>query len=247
MAPAPKFSPEVEEELVLRSAAHVIGNSSILDFKMSAIAAEAGISMGSVYKHVQCKEDVMIALVSKMLETTFFKFEEILKLPLSTPERCVASVMADFSLCGLYSFDEHLKMLVTNEAVLRKGSAKWRDRMLHWERKIEELVHKALETAFETGELKAANRLAVLDQLNLGIWAFCSGFSQISVLKDGFSLYGEIRALEDPYTPDSPQVQCVKAFLSGFDWRTPLDDEGVLRVSSQLEGIGLQKKGAKCS
>ena len=35
---------------------------------MSAIAKLAGFSMGSVYKFVQCKEDVLIALATKMYQ-----------------------------------------------------------------------------------------------------------------------------------------------------------------------------------
>lgn len=241
MAPAPKYSPEMEERLILRAAAHVIGQSSILDFKMSDIASEVGISMGSVYKHVQCKEDVMIALVSKTLDNALKRFSEVMQLPLSMPERCVAAVLTDFSICGKYSFDGHLQTLVTNEAVLSKGSAKWRDRMLLGERKIEELFYKAMEVAYENGELRGKDKLAILDRLNLGMWAFAAGFSQISLLKSGFSLYGEVRSIEGPYTPESPQVQCVKGFLSSFDWKMPLDDDGIVRVCDALENIGLRK------
>ena len=61
MAPAPRFSPEEQEKLIICAAITTIVQSSLLDFSMSKIAKLAGLSMGSVYKFVQCKEDVLIA------------------------------------------------------------------------------------------------------------------------------------------------------------------------------------------
>lgn len=50
MAPAPKYSPEEELTRILAAAERCINDTSLLDFTMSALAKEAGISIGSVYK-----------------------------------------------------------------------------------------------------------------------------------------------------------------------------------------------------
>lgn len=68
MAPAPKYSAEQQEEMILSSAAQAIEETSLLDFSMSSVAKLAGLSMGSVYKFVQCKEDVLIALATQMFQ-----------------------------------------------------------------------------------------------------------------------------------------------------------------------------------
>ncbi|MCW9036020.1 MAG: TetR/AcrR family transcriptional regulator [Rhodospirillales bacterium] len=239
--PAPKHSPEVEENLVLEAAARVIENSSILDFKMSAIAAEAGISIGSVYKHVQCKEDVMIALVARTFAHALSNFQNIMEMPLTMPERCMASILPDFSICGLYPFDGHLQSLVSNDAVLVKGSPRWRNQMLQEQRNVEGHFYKHTEEAFDLGELRGTDKIATLDQLNLGMWALASGFSDISLLKSGFSLYGEDQTVASPYHPNSAQVHCIKAFINTFDWQTPLDEAGVRRAYDALEQSGFRK------
>lgn len=51
-----------QEALILKAAVKCIEASSLLDFTMSAISKEAEISMGSVYKHIKSKEDVLVAL-----------------------------------------------------------------------------------------------------------------------------------------------------------------------------------------
>ncbi|MAD88175.1 MAG: TetR family transcriptional regulator, partial [Pseudoalteromonas sp.] len=46
MAPAPKFSPEQQQEMILDAAIQCIQESSITDFTMAKIARLAGLSMG---------------------------------------------------------------------------------------------------------------------------------------------------------------------------------------------------------
>ncbi|MFT7430375.1 MAG: AcrR family transcriptional regulator, partial [Colwellia sp.] len=87
MAPAPKFSLEEQEKLILFAAVTAIEKSNVLDFSMSSIAKSAGLSMGSVYKFVQCKEDLLIVLATKMYQEKYRVVSQVLALPLTTPER----------------------------------------------------------------------------------------------------------------------------------------------------------------
>ena len=66
MAPAPKYSPQEQEEIILNAAAECISQTSVLDFTMSAVSKAAKLSMGSIYKHVQCKEDIIFAKGKKI-------------------------------------------------------------------------------------------------------------------------------------------------------------------------------------
>ena len=69
MAPAPKYSLQQQEDMILSAAEKSIENSSLLDFTMSAIAKGAGLSMGSVYKHVQSKE---VFILRRVVDTIAF-------------------------------------------------------------------------------------------------------------------------------------------------------------------------------
>ena len=98
MAPAPKFSLEEQEKLILFAAVTAIEKSTLLDFSMSSIAKSAGLSMGSVYKYVQCKEDLLIALATNMYQEKQRVFSQVLALPLTTPERIIALSLLDYTL-----------------------------------------------------------------------------------------------------------------------------------------------------
>ena len=234
MAPAPRYTFEEEERLILDAAAKVIEESSILDFKMSAIASEAGISMGSVYKHVQCKEDIMIALVTRSMKEVFTSFQAVLDLDLSLAERCLAISVMDFCTFGLHPFDGHLQMLVTNEAVLAKGSDKWRTQLIDVEHQFEDVFFAVADDAFEAGELGGDDKAATLARLNYGLWALAAGFSQIHMQKTGFGAYSDAHRLPASFPQGSPQFQCIVDFINTFDWRHPLDQAAIDRVAALI-------------
>ena len=77
MAPAPKYSPQEQEEIILNAAAECIAETSLLDFTMSSISKAAKLSMGSIYKHVQCKEDIIFALATSVFQFQSNIFSQI--------------------------------------------------------------------------------------------------------------------------------------------------------------------------
>ena len=122
MAPASRYSAEQQEQLIINAGIKAIQSSSLLGFKMSDIAKYAGISMGSVYKHVQSKEDVLLALATAHFRNMHENFTAIYQLPLTTPERYIALNLVDKGKPDLFPFASHLEMLITNDAILSCGS-----------------------------------------------------------------------------------------------------------------------------
>ena len=163
MAPAPKFSCEDQEKMILSAAVTVIEKTSLLDFSMSAIAKLAGLSMGSVYKFVQCKEDVLIALATKVYQERQQVFIQVLSLPLTTPERIIANSLLDFSKVQMYSFDDQLESIVNTRAMMQRCSPRWLDQMI--------ACGKVCEGMFKTFLQSAAQSKAKRRRLRKGILA----------------------------------------------------------------------------
>ena len=129
MAPAPKCSPCEQEKMILEAAEQSIAESSLLDFSMSSISKKAKLSMGSVYKHVQSKEDVLIALASFMFCKERALFEQLLSLPLTTPEKIIALSLLDKEKVQIYCFESQLGDMVGSKDLLDRGSEKLFSRM----------------------------------------------------------------------------------------------------------------------
>ena len=184
MAPAPKFSLEEQEKLILFAAVTAIEKSTLLDFSMSSIAKLAGLSMGSVYKFVQCKEDLLIALATKMYQEKQRVFTQVLALPLTTPERIIGLSLLDFSKVQMYSFDDQLESIVNTSSIMKRSSQRWLDYMINCSKVCEDSFQVVLQAAVDSEELQsvASNEM---EQINIGAWSLAVGYFQTVRLHHG--------------------------------------------------------------
>ena len=239
MAPAPRFSPDEQERIILDAAAHCIEQSSLLDFTMSAIAKEAGLSMGSIYKHVQSKEDVLVALATRVQRHYHNDVSRLMALPLTPVQRIIAINLMDAVKLRLYSFDHHLGVLMNSAAVLKRASAHWRDKLMASELQCDKLYTDFFQGLANSGELSITSPTTV-EELELASWTITVGYWQIArqyrLRMNPEELDGDIT----PLTAESPVIKMVQRLLSTFDWRQPLTDEQVVQTCHILEQHGLR-------
>jgi len=240
--PAPKYTPQEQEERILAAAAKCIEATSLLDFTMASIAKEAGLSMGSIYKHIQSKEDVLVALATKMNENLVAVLVKVLELPLTMPERLLAFSLMTPEKYRLYPFDEHLEMLIGNEAILKRASRGWVEKVMRIDQSFEEYFVALVCRRVEDGELKVAlaDRDDVLEEILVSIWAMNVGYNQVVFQRHARSLVGEPIALPFPLAPNDHFVNAVRRLLNTYPWREPISDEGVKKTCQLLEQHGLR-------
>jgi AcrR family transcriptional regulator len=228
--------------MVLDAAAACIEETSLLDFTMSSLSKKSGLSMGSVYKQVQTKEDVLVALATQHFARMRDRFEEILTLPLSMPERLIAVHQMDPAKVQAHSFDAHLEMLIGNEALLLRASRGWHERMTRQDVAIEDLFASKIEQACEAGELLVDEdeRQATLDQLCASLWSMYVGYMQVNMQRHARTLLGTPVPLPYPLAMNDPLLQSIKRLLNTFPWKTALDDAGIERANKALEEKGFR-------
>jgi AcrR family transcriptional regulator len=227
-----------QENLILQAAAKCIEASSLLDFTMAAISSEAGLSMGSIYKHIQSKEDVLVALGYR----SHIHFETmactVLALPLPIAARIVAVQLVDRQHTSPYSFGSQLITLLGNEAILRRASPGWLEKYIARDIAVEKLFQQQLLEAANSGELAidAANRDAVLGEIMTAIWSLCVGHTQVTRQRNARSLLDATARLE----PDSIIVRALQRLMNTYAWRTPMSDALLEQTCRTLVQHGLR-------
>ncbi|MCF2948246.1 TetR/AcrR family transcriptional regulator [Paraglaciecola aquimarina] len=241
MAPAQRFTTEQQEELILNAAITAIEETSLLGFKMSDIAKYAGMSMGSVYKHVQSKEDVLLALATANLKQTQKHFAAIYQLELTTPERYIAMILTDKSKANLFPFASHLEMLITNDAILSRCSEAWKHRFHSADTNVDAQCSAYINQALATKELRIPNgEQDYANKFSLGLWAISVGFIHVSNQLRGKHLFGHITPDSELLDHTSLQIQTIKNYINAYDWQSPLTDEGIHRAISALKTLDLR-------
>ena len=244
MAPAPRFSAEEQERLIICAAIKAIEESSLLDFSMSAIAKLAGLSMGSVYKFVQCKEDVLIALATRMYQERQSVFKKVLSLPLTTPERIIATSLLDFSKVHMYSFDNQLENIVNTEAMMKRCSERWLTQMISCGERCQAMFQQFLQTAADSGELTSGSR--DIEEINLGTWSLSVGYFQTVRLHQNlqseyvFSSKNNAEESTLVLAPDDLHINTMTRLVNSYDWRKNISSDDIVNVCNHLVDVGLR-------
>ncbi|WP_019029207.1 TetR/AcrR family transcriptional regulator [Colwellia piezophila] len=240
MAPAPRFSVQEQEKLIICAAIKAIEDSSLLDFSMSAIAKLAGLSMGSVYKFVQCKEDVLIALATRMYQQRQGVFNKVLALPLTTPERIIALSLLDFSKVQMYNFDHQLESIVNTEAMMKRCSQRWLTQMIACGERCQTMFQQFLQTAADSGELTSGNR--DIEEINVGAWSLSIGYFQTVRLHHCRHNNPDKNSTEEmsALAPDDLHINSMQRLVNSYDWQNKISNEDINKVCLHLADAGLR-------
>lgn len=240
MSPAPKYSAQQQLEMVLEAAIQCIEDSSLLSFTMSAVAKTAGLSMGSVYKQVQCKEDLLIALAVEMFQHEREVFSKVMSLPLTTPETLIAFNLLDFHKISYYSFSEELETLVSSDSIIKRASPLWLQRMIDSSEAVGSLFYNLISQAVDSREVdqEGRDRDQLIMEIEVGGWALCRGYMQSVLRYQTRSASGPNTPLPFPLTTDDHLVRNTQRLLNTYQWQTPLTDSGIEKAARLLTEIG---------
>ena len=237
MAPAARFTHDEEESLVLKASSKCVSESSLLDFKMSSIAKHAGVSIGSVYKHVRSKEDVLVALASCEAKTMLTVITTVMTSAASSPERLIAALLIDPFKVQTRSYALHLEMLISNQDILRKASKTWLD-------KLAEVEHN-IQTVFKESFLHSSDFLAeagerekTVEELMVGIWSMHVGFKQVCMHRNALYFCEDSIPLPFPLATNHSLIRNAQLLINSYSWEKPLTAEDIEQTAMRLQELG---------
>ncbi|WP_100643030.1 TetR/AcrR family transcriptional regulator [Alteromonas facilis] len=241
MAPAPKFSAEKQQEMILDAAIECIQETSVTDFPMAKIARMAGLSMGSIYKFFQCKEDIVLALANRSFKHISRVFSQVLDLPISTPEKFVAVCLISPKKLQLYPFAYELESYATNEAVIRKASPMWTNKVIEASESCEQSFKLALTEGITSGELgEIPNVHEFIEEITISGWAMTSGYEQVIRIKQTRQINEGTSSLLEPLSINDPMIRSLVRLINSYPWKQPLTPDSLLNVESQLAKLNLR-------
>lgn len=241
MAPAPKFSPEKQQEMILDAAIECIQASSITDFTMAKVAKLAGLSMGSVYKFVQTKEDLILALAYQSFTHASKIFDQVLNLPFAAHEKILAVSLVSPKALQLFDFCYELQSYATNEAVIKRASAMWTTKMIEASNQCEQIFKLTLTDGINAGELKAVPNLAeVIEEIIISGWAMTVGFEQVQRVRQTQQIVDGTASLLEPLPLNHPIIRSTLRLLNSYPWQTPLNQASLEKIDAELKKLNLR-------
>jgi AcrR family transcriptional regulator len=241
MAPAPKYSPEQQQTMILDAAVQCIHESSITDFTMAKIARLAGLSMGSVYKFAQSKEDIILALAHQSFSHVSAMFEQVLKLPLSTPEKALAVTLISPKKLQYFDFDYELQSYATNEAVIKRASPLWTSKVIEACNYCEQNFKLAIMEGINAGELlDVPNLTDVIEEIIVSGWAMTVGYDQVQRVKQRQQIIEGTDSLLEPLAINDPIIRSSIRLLNSYPWQSPITQDSLVRIEQALIKLELR-------
>ncbi|CAM3712473.1 MULTISPECIES: TetR/AcrR family transcriptional regulator [Pseudoalteromonas] len=241
MAPAPKYDKETQQRMILNAAEQCINESSVTDFTMAKVSLLAGLSMGSIYKFVQTKEDLVMALAYESFTHTSSVFKQVLSLPLSTPERMLAVCLISPQKLKRFSFDYELQSYSTNEAVIKRASEFWTNKIIKSCDGCENVFKQALIDGIEAGELQTTPDLHdMVEEIIITGWALTVGYEQVLRVQQTKQIVEGTASLLTPLELNDPVIRSTVRLLNSYPWQQPITQDSLVRIEKELQALELR-------
>lgn len=215
-----------ELEIIVR-ARELIEENGFFSMKMSDLAEHSGLSMGTLYSHFSCKEDLLIVLAIQAAELRYQCLQNEVwgRTPI---ERFIVSAL----VCMRFSFENQAlceaALLAKSPSIWKRATAPMHERLRAAERKLGEIFPGAM---LQDLAGKSENSLAPssLESCNIGAWSLSLGMDVIS-----FSSYAHENS---PASQHAVWERLFKEnlirFLKGCGWK----EKDPWRVVEQLSAV----------
>jgi AcrR family transcriptional regulator len=161
---------QLRELHILACARKIISSQGLIGLKMPSLAKEADISIGSLYRHFESREDLISAVAEYSLRTRVSKLRLVFDL-FDDPKDCViATPLIDFLFNVFHSEAFHTETCCTNASFIAQASQARQRSYAEQGSKISSLLIEILSQAHPKNNLP---------ETTLGIWCLVSGMSLI--------------------------------------------------------------------
>ncbi len=204
------------ERLILKTSRILFAREGFLGMKMGDLAKKAGLAVGTVYSHFECKEDLVLALATESWKGRLQGFEFMLEREVLNPsESLVAAVFTDF----LFSVDHPellgAEQLSSTPSFFRSASDRRIDELNRVHKKIMNLIAQTALRSIVLREFEPWEDLqGQAEAIDRAIWTLMSGSSYIyqteALMEPGLSRDSEI--------PEWMKTNC-RALFTGLGWQ----------------------------
>ncbi len=138
---------------LLSAAAHLMGRRGFAGVSVQAIAEEAGVSVGLVYRYFGRKDDLLLAVIVNVLDAFAVRVPEAMDAAGEDPVERVATGFRAY--CEVINEQRHAAMLTYRES--RALSSEARDRIKNREVQTTEPLRAAVAAAIASGVFRTVD------------------------------------------------------------------------------------------
>lgn len=219
---------EDRESLILGCARGLVHDEGLLSLQMSRLAEKCEHAVGTLYKHFESKEDLILALAVQGSQNHVELFERASRWGRNTRDHIFAVTVADMIFVRRNPDHFRIAQYALCEAVWDAATPERRQEFLEVNKPVGEIVIRIVNEAVKAGDL-SLNGLQP-EQLTTGIWALSFGMHNLVHAK-GILEDWEIR---EPYRL---MCQHMQVMLNGFGWKPLINPADWIATDTKIEQL----------
>lgn len=216
------------EDLFLDTARRLILSDGLLCLTMAKVAKACDYATGTLYQHFSSKEDLLLALSTRMSADRVSLFCRAADGEGTTRDRMFALSVADVLFASQCPEHFRLAQYVFTEAVWSATSQTRRRAALEGSQPMCDRVRSIVRQAVADGDLPDRG-LRNLD-LGVGPWTLCLGMHTL-VHADGLLSFYDVNR------PYGLLLQHIEFLLNGLDWKPLVADVSSQHVARKVEWL----------
>ena len=155
------------ERLILHAASEVLVEKGYDAMSMEDIASRVGISRAAIYLHFPGKEDLVLALLQRGIETSVERFDALLAEPIAPPEKVRRLIERTYSGAAQPWF-QAFTAVMHSPTFFSKAAEKQKDMGAMWEPSVQRLT-ALLEEGKRSGDFDPDMPTALMVNLLVGL------------------------------------------------------------------------------
>ena len=222
----------LREALIIETAKQLIDEQGFFNLRISDVAKQAKISVGTLYTHFVSKEDLMLGVAISLLkkrEQVFRRAGEVFEDPV---HRLIALIMGDYLMNRSHGELAEIESLTLFPSVWKRASERRTHEQNQLCETIGELVHGFILETLQNKDLfdEVANEELLGQTLNISLWGVCLGLHQVfnSFCMQNDTVYEDV-------DEELIYLEAVSALLRGFGCRRQFLEGELLGVSKILK------------
>lgn len=183
---------EERESLILETARRFIYDKGFISLTMSELADAVEYSVGTLYRHFETKEDLLVALAVQSIERRSRLFDHVKKLNRISRDRIYGILIVRLLLAESAPETFDIERLASSPSIWKRANKERYHVMVDMENSCSESVADIIADAVSVGDLDADRAHA--GDIIFGLWSISLGFHRLVQSFDDIQQVGLVDA-----------------------------------------------------
>lgn len=211
------------ENLILETTRGLIHRKGFLSLTMAELAKEVEYSVGTLYRHFETKEDLLVALAVQSIGRRALLFEQIRQAPYISRDRIYGILIVRLMLAEANPETFEIERLASSPSIWTRASQDRYEAMVAMEQRCSDVVLDIIRDAQAAGDL---GEDAIEEDIVFGLWSITVGFHRL------VQSFDDVRQVGLVDTADAVKKNyCM--LLDGYGWE-PLEGWDAAVVEGEI-------------